>query len=264
MEPISRREMLAGLAIACGFGLRQLPAAERWSSEVQQGIVTLRADFQVAEPRALIEHVLEIRAELEQTLQLQSGEQPIEVNLFRNRRNYLQYVTLRVPDGGKRQALFVKGPDAGRVYLYWHHEVETDLKHEGTHAVLHGTLPYLPLWLDEGLAEYFEAPRSQRANGHPHLRSVKWAVHLGWRPRLTSLEEISQLTDFEKNNYRDAWACTHYLLHRSPETRELLISYLQSIQQNRPPGRLSEHLQRLTPGFEQDIANHFRDWKSGS
>ena len=51
-------------------------------------------------------------------------------------------------------------------------ELAVDLRHETTHAVLHGLLPMVPLWLDEGLAEYFEAPEANRLQRHPHFKAV--------------------------------------------------------------------------------------------
>ena len=35
-------------------------------------------------------------------------------------------------------------------------QFEADLRHECTHALLHAALPYVPLWLDEGLASLYE------------------------------------------------------------------------------------------------------------
>jgi hypothetical protein len=42
------------------------------------------------------------------------------------------------------------------VFAYRGEDFETDLRHECTHALLNAALPVVPLWLDEGLAEYFE------------------------------------------------------------------------------------------------------------
>ena len=40
--------------------------------------------------------------------------------------------------------------------------LRTDLRHELTHALLHGVLKDVPLWLDEGLAGFFELPPDAR------------------------------------------------------------------------------------------------------
>ena len=37
-------------------------------------------------------------------------------------------------------------------------------------------LPFVPLWLDEGFAEYFETPAADRASGSPYLAGLKRAI----------------------------------------------------------------------------------------
>ena len=51
-----------------------------------------------------------------------------------------------------------------------------DLRHEMTHAYLHAVVPNVPLWLDEGLAKYFELPRQQHGLNQPYVRQVAAAV----------------------------------------------------------------------------------------
>ena len=78
-----------------------------------------------------------------------------------------------------RRALFVKSGSRGRVFAYEHEDLAVDVRHESTHALLHASLPMVPLWLDEGLAEYFEVAESQRAFDHPHSTALE-TVSLYW------------------------------------------------------------------------------------
>ena len=55
------------------------------------------------------------------------------------------------------------------VYTYWGDRIQQDLRHELTHALLHSVLKDVPLWLDEGLAEYFEMPVSWILDDFPHF-----------------------------------------------------------------------------------------------
>ena len=46
-----------------------------------------------------------------------------------------------------------------------------------THAILNASLRYVPIWLDEGLAKYFETPRGDRATQNPfldQLNQMQW------------------------------------------------------------------------------------------
>ena len=55
----------------------------------------------------------------------------------------------------------MKGRGPGKVFAYKSKALPVDVRHEGTHGLLHAALPMVPLWLDEGLAEYFEVPGRQ-------------------------------------------------------------------------------------------------------
>ena len=142
-----------------------------------------------AEGQALIAEIQQLREDVETLLGIEAETEAVEINLFSTRRSYQQFLSVRVPDGVGRAALFVKGSDMGRVYVHRRRDFITDVRHECTHAVLHNALPYVPLWLDEGLAEYFEVPAPLRASANPHLKSVRWASRLRWDPSLAKLEE---------------------------------------------------------------------------
>ena len=57
-----------------------------------------------------------------------------------------------------RPALFILEGGSPGVYTYRKPDLDIDVRHECTHALLHSALPVVPLWLDEGIAKYFEVP----------------------------------------------------------------------------------------------------------
>src|SRR5262249_55630545 len=107
-------------------------------------------------------------------LQLPGSATLIQVRLFEDRPSYERFMQGRYPELPKRRAFFVAQPHSvggGEdllVYTFWGDRIRADLRHELTHALLHSVLKDVPLWLDEGLAEYFElSPQSQGINaGH--------------------------------------------------------------------------------------------------
>ena len=226
-------------------------------------IFEIRSEFSLSDNsgQALLTEFQRLRTDVETTLGLEAANDPIEVNLFANRRSYQDFLSVRVPEGASRVALFVKGTDRGRVYVYRHRGYETDIRHECTHAILHNALPYVPLWLDEGLAEYFEVPASQRATGHSHLSSVHRAMFLRWNPSLTDLESRSDLTEMTGSDYRDSWAWAHYLLHGPIESRQVLSNFLYDIRTGNPAGMLSERLAQDVPGARSQLTRHFKNLK---
>lgn len=238
-------------------------AGADWVDERTVDIFRLRSEFDLsdAEGEELLDEIRGLRPEIERLLQLEANSDPVEVNLFANRRSYQKFLAVRVPDGAGRAALYVKGTDMGRVYVYRHRGFATDVRHECTHAILHNALPYVPLWLDEGLAEYFEAPAPLRARSNAHLQGVRWATRLGSSLDLESLEANRDLSEMSAEDYRDSWAWVHFLLHGPLEARQVLSNYLYEIRAGSSAGPLSNQFERQLPGVQSMIVQHFRTWK---
>ena len=244
--------------LSCSASVR---AAENWVDFCHVAPFHCRSEYRLDNCQETLEELVRLKADVEKTLQLQGGESSLQLNLFKTRRNYRRYLFNRIPDAVNRRALYVKGPDGGQVFVYRSSHLQTDLRHEATHAVLHAALPYLPLWLDEGLAEYFEAPASKRVDGHPHMRSLRWAIRFGWRPRLAALDKKQDHSEMTRNDYRDAWACVHFLLNNSKQSKQVLIEYLNDINSGTPPGEFSKRLHAKIPEVNTLQRKHFKNWK---
>ena len=117
--------------------------------------------------------------------------------------------------------------------------------------------------LDEGLAEYFEVPARERASGNPHQRSVKLSTRLplGRLSSLERLEKKQRLSAISERDYRDAWAWTHFLVHGTPESPQLLHLYLQAIEEHSPPGPMSVVLRQQYADPAARLTSHFKSWK---
>lgn len=203
--------------------------------------------------------IAELRKDLKSTLNLEFKDELIELNIFRNRYNFVQFVSKRIPEGASRQALYVKGTDRARVYIYQNPMINDDLRHECTHALIHQALPYIPIWLDEGLAEYFEVQRQLRQGKNPHRTELKFSMLFGKKPNLIHLENLEDLSQMTKREYRDSWAWVHFLLHESDQTRKLLLDYLQDIQTGDPPGPLSRRIFKDLPNANARLTAHFKN-----
>ena len=147
------------------------------------------------------------------------------------------------------------------VLAYRSRQLEVDLRHECTHALLHASLPLVPLWLDEGLAEYFEVAPGKRAFGNPHLNAVRFGAFWGRVPRLRDLESKSDLSEMKGAEYRNAWAWVHFMLHGSSEAHDELVRFLADIQAGEPPGLLSQRLAGRIADVDSAWLGHFRKWK---
>ena len=203
-----------------------------------------------------------LHEDLVRTLEIGRVREPIHMFLFDRKSTYKQYMDFYFPElPFVAKAMYLKKRGPGRVFAFRHKDFAIDVRHESTHALLHASLPMMPLWLDEGLAEYFEVTREQRPYDNPHLAKTKWELRLGKSNRIERLEKISTLKNMEDADYRRAWAWVHFMLHGPKEARSELLAYFQDLKNDRPPGLLSERLRRRFPDLSQRMANHFRDWR---
>jgi hypothetical protein len=260
------RPLLASLGLLAflgGLTVTWQSALGEWAESRNAGSFLLRSEFALGDDagQRLLGEMARLQKDVEQQLRLPGGSDPIEVNLFRTRSSYASYVRQRAPEGAERPALYVKGTDMGRVYVYRHWGFEEDVRHECTHAVLHNSLPYVPLWLDEGLAEYFEVPPGDRVSNNPHLNELKRRILVGWRPGLSELENLASLSDMGADHYRESWAWAHFLMHGPQDARQVLSDYLFDIHSGNLAGRLSDRLRARVPDADAQLVAHLRKWR---
>ena len=116
----------------------------------------------------------------------------------------------------------------------------------------------VPLWLDEGLAEYFEVPASQRQRGSPHWGPVKRAVLFRRYATIESLEGIKSIQEMSGRDYRQAWSWVHFMLHGPVAARQELQDFMADIQAHAVPGQMSDRLARRIPDLDRQFRRHFR------
>ena len=258
---LQRQSLRTMLMVLCLIAACRQTLAQRWPDEHHDPPFYYHADFKLPQYHGLLQSVTNLKEEVPQILELQAAEEPIHVFLFRRESTYKQYVGKYFPTVPQRPALFIKQRGPGMVFARVGKELAIDLRHETTHAVLHSTLPMVPLWLDEGLAEYFETPNHQRLDGHPHLREITRLVRRGRIPSIEHLEKIGELSDMSAEHYRNAWAWVHFMLHGPPEAKTVLVSYLKDIEASIPPGRLSSRLRGRLDRVEWAFAEHFNRFR---
>jgi len=254
----ARLILLTGLVSVCWP--RHCPA-QSWNDQKVFGPFVCRAEFSLSGMESLMGELVQIQSDLVRSLGIPPSQELIHLYLFRDKNSYSRFLEQHFPKVPYRRALYLKGRGAGMVFAYRNREFEIDLRHECTHALLHASLPVVPLWLDEGLAEYFEVPARQRAFDNPHLGSLKWNLWFGGVPRLEKLEGLGSLGEMRQSEYRASWAWVHFMLHGSTTAHNELVAFLSDIRAHSPPGLLSQRLRRRLPDIEQRFAAHFKTWR---
>jgi hypothetical protein len=234
--------------LAATLSCRGLPLALRSNPPVLDETATNEqlqfiCDFPLPAENELIRQLQAERDVIYKTLDLPPSEEKISVHLYRDADTYHDVLARKFPMVPNRRAFFVESDMQLHVYAHWSDRVAEDLRHEVAHGYLHASVPAIPLWIDEGLAEYFEVPQSQAGLNRPHLQLLSDLIeHEGWQPNLKRLEALSAAGEMRQEHYAEAWAWVYFLLNSSPERRELLTEYLAEL---RAKGRVAPLSQRL-------------------
>ncbi|MBX9792144.1 MAG: DUF1570 domain-containing protein [Pirellulales bacterium] len=226
-----------------------------------QLIVT--SNFQLPKQHRLIEELAAQRGELTAKLALPTSDEPIHVYLFGTPEHFNRYVHEHYPGFPTRRAFFVETDTQLAVYAHWGDRLAEDLRHEVAHGYLHAVVPNLPLWLDEGIAEYFEVPRGHRGLNRPHVEAITARLAGGaWHPDLRRLESFSSASDMEQLDYAESWAWVHLLVETEPERLELLREYLTILRRDAMAPPMSNLIRRALPNAEDAFAEHIRQCTS--
>ena len=171
------------------------------------------------------------------------GEHPIEVYVLDDREAFMHFLKFYYPGLPPRRAFFLAQGPRRVVYAYRGDRLEEDLRHEATHALLNVAVADLPLWLDEGLAEYFENPDDLGGRNPEHLARLPSDRAKGWTPDLPRLEALADVRQMTPRDYRESWAWVHYLLNGPPAGKAALVAYLSDLHSGRRGAPLSERLE---------------------
>jgi tetratricopeptide (TPR) repeat protein len=165
---------------------------------------------------------------------------PTYVYVFKDRFAFLPY---RFHFQGKR--VEVAGYILGRpwgIYVAIDGDPRTDalhsVRHEYLHYLLHNNYAHLPLWLDEGLAEFygtFHLVDGEARVGEPVVEHIRWLRENQLIPlrQLFAIDHRSK--DYHEGIrqgvfYAESWALTHYLLLGNPARRPQLTQMFRLMQ----------------------------------
>jgi hypothetical protein len=220
------------------------------------------SDFEINHDLPLFHELANLRDQVYKELQLPTADNVVLVYVFEDRDKYERFMHAKYPDLPKRRAFFVAQPRAVGgsedliVYTYWGDRIQEDLRHELTHALLHSVLREVPLWLDEGLAEYFEVPPDWKGVNYPHLNQIRRVGIPSFKPDLSRLEQLAQVQQMTPAEYREAWAWVHLMLHDRAEAKAVLTNYLQQLRGNPNPGPLGPRLAAVYPTPDETLVKH--------
>ncbi len=241
------------------------------------GKVVCESNFPLEETAGLQAEIVQLQNDLVGYLGVPESTEKISLCLFRDRTSYIAFICEYFPGAPTdRPALYVKEPGKPGVLMVRRDEKTIlNVRHEMVHAYLNAALVNVPIWIDEGLAKYFETPPGERGFRNPFLEKVESDAtsFFASPPSLSRLEKLTRVEQMRIREYRESWAWTHFLIHYSSETQRVLALYLRSLRPEAQVGISSEEaarrqkeapmkrlLERYIPDYKAKYVEHFRGW----
>jgi len=232
---------------------------ERFSA-VRQPIV-IHSDIEIRGASALLDELAAQQGELCRRLGLPALRDQVHVYVFDSAEKLHTFIQTRHPTFPDRRAFFVETETELAIYAQGGERLATDLRHEMTHAYLHSALAnFPPLWLDEGLAKYFEVPSGRHGLNCQYVQQIADAMQKGaWHPNLRRLEQLDPAGDLSQADYVESWAWVHYLLESQPPQVDLLRQYLADLRPKQAPAEpFTPRLTALVGHPEWELLEHIR------
>jgi hypothetical protein len=230
----------------CTLGRSSVQNTQKLNSLVREQLIIHYGD--ATPPHSpLLEELLALRTEVAQTLHLPTSEEPIHVYLHDSPQKYADLAKRYFPQGEPRRAFFLETSSRRNVHAQWGEHAKEDLRHELTHAYIHSGVRNIPLWIDEGLAEYFEVAGDVQKHHAEHEKLLINAINQEqWTPDLQRLEQFTASSHMTQIDYAESWLWMHWSL-ATPETRKLLTDYLHDLRQHGTPTPLTHRIREKIP-----------------
>jgi hypothetical protein len=234
-------------------------------SELVAGQLVIHADFPLAGQHRLVRELETLRTDVSQRLGLPISDEPIHLYLFESQARYEEFVARKFPSFPARRAFFVETDTSLAVFAPWQDRIAEDLRHETTHGYVHAVVPAVPLWLDEGIAEYFEIPRADQGLHAAHLAHLAGRLIEGtWQPDMGRLEALASAGELSQDHYAEAWCWVHWLLDTTPERRALLQDYLAEVRRDPAAPPLSVRLRMVSGDPAGEVRAHVESLAAAS
>jgi hypothetical protein len=228
----------------------------RWVMEEQRGEGVIYSEFALSTAEVW-RQLDEVSVELEAAAGIRGSGERVEVVLFASQSSYSRYLLSKLPQARNRRAIFYRNGDVSQIYAWNNRSLMTDLRHEMVHVLVHQHMPYAPLWLDEGLAEYFEE-RGGSAGDISRREMLRWKARLNQVPSLPALEKIPAAEAMGAEDYRNSWAWAAFFLGDSEQSRGVLKAFVSEVHQGGAPGAFSAYAESRVPGLLSRGNSYFR------
>ncbi|MCU1384871.1 MAG: hypothetical protein JWL71_3568 [Acidobacteria bacterium] len=260
--------LVAVMASACALA----DAAEpRWTA-VRSGSMTVLGDQPANALRDIAQELEQFRAVLGRLSASgrPAATAPTLVYVFGSRKTFEQFVPLRNGRPLSVGGYFQRGVDTNTIALSTEGFAGSApiVFHEYTHLLLGSALRAVPVWLNEGLAEYYSTYRL-RSGGKGADIGLAIAPHVALlRQRflpLAQLLTVDHASDLYNEGerrsifYAESWALTHYLMTELPSGPMLINQFAGAIAGGtNPEAAFAATFGRTPAAFEPQLRAYLR------
>lgn len=235
------------------FAVREAPL-----QTVVTGPFIFTSDLAVSELEALSAELLGLERRITTEMKLPRLTVPVRAYLFQSKTRYLNYIQQNFPtlhrSASTRKAIFLLRDGAPHIFVFNTATLRGDIRHEFTHALLNTSVQGVPLWLDEGLAEFYGAPDGSGYQAR-HANLVRSRFQQGGNVGLARLESLTDHQQMGTPEYAAAWSWTHFMMRGPAEVNSLIPTYLASLRSDTPTEQIQTRLY-------QCLQDPYRSWRS--
>jgi hypothetical protein len=231
--------------------------------QVRTGPFIVFSNVPIAEDAPAIRCLEALQRDLKQHLDYhpRPEESPVEIYVLDDRNAFTHFLKFYFPELPPRRAFFLAQGPHRVVYTYSSPRLEEDLRHEATHALVRGSFGDLPLWLDEGLSEYFEVDLASLEGDRERTNHFAEDLAQGWSPDLRRLESLTDIRQMTPRDYREAWAWIHLFLDDQKRGKAQLVRCLAEFGAKADKLKLAQDL--VAAGADNDrLLAHVKDCQS--
>ncbi len=220
----------------------EVPKANGWDL-VQTEHFAIHTNAQVRTVKKLAQEMEGLRAMLSLVAPdgILRSSRPTTIFVFKSRKNFAPF--LPIGDDGRRQTnvggYFLNRYDGNFMTAlagsFNDYSFQSSL-HEYVHFVINHTMPSVPAWFNEGVAQYYGTFSSKAGSVEVGRVSSQSMMELqrGWALPVEDLMGVDYQSpiyrgagSIRRTFYAESWALVHYFFHGSPQRLAQLQNYLQ-------------------------------------
>jgi hypothetical protein len=235
-------------------------AAERSAFKVSHAArFQFVADYRFTQAKQAGRELESLAQQLWAELMIPDKRTPVRIYLFATQEAFAAYVRQHIPSlrqaDTNRTAMFLLRNDKPYIFAVAGSDLMLNLRHEFVHVLLNTAHDDLPIWLDEGLAEYFETPDGEQQEFRKMLLRQN---RLLWRPNISRLERLKTMSQLGVIEYAEGWSWVHLLMRGSKEQRQIIPHYLADLRKGNSAESIAERIESTGINPARSWTTHHR------